>query len=182
MKSFNVFNLTQAEEIPAELIPQIVEEDNRQPIEKAEQILTSFQNSKSAVPIHHGCSLSEKGKVRACYAVARDEITIPERKLFNSLEEYYSTVFHEIVHSTGHESRLNRTFDNRELSPKAYAFEELTAEIGSAYLLARCGLSPATLQSSAAYISTWLRIFKGDSSMVVKASAAASRAVGLVVG
>lgn len=181
VKYFSVFNLTQAEEIPLETVPQITAVDERPPIERAEEILLNFQLSPQAVTIHHGCSLSEKGRVRACYALERDEITVPDRALFDSMEEYYSTVFHEIIHSTGHSSRLARNIKSYNHIDE-YALEELTAEIGSAYLCARCGIGPATIQNSTGYISTWLKRLKGDPNFIVKASAAAQRAADLVLG
>ncbi len=132
------------------------------------------------MPIHHGCSLSEKGRVRACYALERDEITVPERALFESLESYYSAIFHEIIHSTGHASRLNRKMEGYNHIDE-YAFEELIAVIGSAYLCASCGIAPATIQNSAGYIAGWLKRFDSDPAFIVKASAAAQRAVDLII-
>jgi len=181
IKQFSVFNLSQTEEIPEEKIPQLTAIDERPPIERAETILKRFEASENAVKIYHGCSLNEEGKVRACYALHRDEITVPDRALFESLEAYYGTIFHEIIHSTGHASRLGRHIKNHEHIDQ-YALEELIAEIGSAYLCARCGIGPATIQNSVGYISTWLKRLKGDPHFIVRASAAAQKASDLIIG
>ena len=181
IKQFLVFNLTQTEEVPTEKIPQPIKADERPPVDKAEAIIDKFSNSQNSATIFHGCSLSSEGRVQACYILERDEITVPEKALFDSVEDYYSTLFHEMVHSTGHASRLARSLKGRD-KINEYAFEELVAEIGSAYLSARCGIAPATIENSVSYISNWLKRFKSDSSYIVKASAAAQRAVDLIIG
>ena len=95
------------------------------------------------------------------------------------MAEYYSTAFHELTHSTGHRSRLDR------LSRKAeeYSREELVAEIGAAALLNHCGIETAgSFKNSTAYIQSWLRALRNDKKMIVSASGAAAKAFEFITG
>ena len=104
---------------------------------------------------------------------------MPNRELFAQAPEYYSTLFHELVHSTGHRSRLARkgieSGSARYGSP-TYSREELVAEMGAAYLCGRAQIEKATLENSAAYIRGWIAKLRGDASLAVKAAGAAQRA------
>lgn len=93
-----------------------------------------------------------KHNIRGCYySPTEDYISIPPIRDFDSKEEYYSALFHEIIHWTGHPSRLNREASGRYGS-EDYAYEELVAELGAAYLCAMCGISGNTLSNHASYI------------------------------
>ena len=94
---------------------------------------------------------------------------------FTSSEEYYSSLFHEIVHSTGHSSRLNRPLSTIDKS--SYAKEELIAEIGSAYLCAMTGIQNKVLDNQAAYIDGWLKAIEDDRSLIISAAFKAKQAV-----
>jgi antirestriction protein ArdC len=114
----------------------------------------------------------------AWYRPASDTLGMPARGLFSSAEEYYSTLFHELTHSTGHASRIGRegieilnTFGN-----ESYSREELVAEMGAAMLCGITGIAPATLQNSAAYLKTWIERLKSDSRLLVSAASAAQKA------
>jgi len=121
---------------------------------------------------------------QACYIPVFDEVRIPEPENFESGEAYYGTLFHELAHSTGHSSRLDRGLDSK-LAPFGsadYSREELVAEMGAAFLCAHAGISPATVENSAAYINGWLRKLKGDKRLVIHAAAQAQRASDLILG
>lgn len=93
----------------------------------------------------------------ACFHYHDDYIEVPRKELFrgkDSTKAYYATLLHELVHWTGHETRLNRTFG--QFGDADYAFEELVAEIGSAFLCARFGLVKSVRPNSLAYIKSWL--------------------------
>ena len=113
----------------------------------------------------------------ACYIPRLDTVEIPPRDCFQTIEGYYSTLFHELVHSTGHESRLNRKgiMDVIRLGSEDYSKEELVAEMGAAMLCATVGIE-TTRENSAAYIQTWLRNLRNDSRLVVMAAAQAQKA------
>ena len=99
----------------------------------------------------------------ALYRGSTDTVEIPTRSSFISSEAYYGTLFHELAHSTGHESRLNRPIKNR-FGTDPYAKEELVAEIGAAFLAAVARLeNPFTIENSGAYIQSWIRRFRDDS-------------------
>jgi antirestriction protein ArdC len=109
---------------------------------------------------------------------------MPEPTRFASSEEYYSTLFHELAHSTGHSKRLDRKLDT---DPKAfgsadYAKEELVAEMAAAFLCGHAGIKPAVIGNQAAYIHGWLKQLKDDKKLVVSAAASAQRAADWIRG
>lgn len=113
------------------------------------------------------------------YHIEKDYINMPKKEQFRNAEEYYSTLFHEITHSTGNEKRLDR-LKNGILSDgeENYSLEELTAEIGSASILATLKIDTSkTLRNSAAYIQSWLKVLRNDKKMIVFASARAEKAI-----
>jgi antirestriction protein ArdC len=124
------------------------------------------------------------GGDRAYYSPSRDAVRMPVVAAFNSEDAYWSTRFHELVHSTGHQSRLARDgiigLDSTHGS-EPYAMEELTAEMGAAMLAAVVGID-STVEASAAYIASWLRVFKDDPKFVVNAAARAQRAADMIRG
>ena len=104
---------------------------------------------------------------------------------FHSASDYYATLFHELVHSTGHTSRLNREgISEAKRSDKIrYSKEELIAEMGASFLCAFTGINnPDLTKNSAAYLQNWLQIFKQDKTMVVKAASQAQKAVYFMLG
>ena len=97
----------------------------------------------------------------------------------DSAEEYYSTLFHELVHSTGSKSRLNREMGGK-FGSKSYAREELVAEIGSAILCSMLNISEKTFDNSSAYIQSWLKALENDTHLILYASAKAEKAVQMI--
>jgi len=166
IKTFTAFNLDQIDGIEA---PAKEERPDFTAIEDAERIM---QASPAPIKI---------GGTQACYIPGRDEIHLPNRKAFISAEAFYSTAMHEMTHSTGHKSRLDRDFSGR-FGTEAYAFEELIAEIGSALLNADLGILGATLPDHADYLSNWIKILRNDKKAITTAAAAASKAHGFIKG
>jgi antirestriction protein ArdC len=103
----------------------------------------------------------------------KDYIQLPHPEHFTSVDKYHATRLHETVHWTGHESRLNRKFGER-FGDDAYAFEELIAELGGAFLSAHLGI--ATELHHADYIASWLKLLKDHNRAIVSAAAHASAA------
>lgn len=108
-----------------------------------------IENMPKKPQIKHGGS-------SAFYTPIGDYVQMPVKKAFHKIQEYYSTLYHELVHSTGHKTRLNRDFSGRK-GDKNYAFEELIAEIGAAYLCGVTNLDYYTLNNSAAYLKSWAK-------------------------
>ena len=125
---------------------------------------------------------SDRLSSRACYSPSLDIITVPNIKQFKKVNEYYSTLFHEMVHSTGNEKRLNR-FDKNSagFGTESYSKEELVAEIGAAAIMNKLGLeTEKTFKNSAAYIQSWLTALKNDNKLIVSAAGKAEKAVDLI--
>jgi len=155
---FTVFNVEQCEGL--NLPPLAVDRDEELQNPAAERII--------ALPdIRHGGS-------KACYSPAGDYINMPVQQAFAGLDYYYATAYHETVHWTGHPTRLLRQFGKR-FGDDAYAFEELVAEIGAAFLGAMTGL-PFEKLRHAGYIDSWLRILRGDNRAIFTAAAKAQAA------
>ena len=174
LRVYRVFNIDQADwaegsKRPA--TPALVDHD---PIAEAEAIVAGYPD---APPIHR--TLSD----RAYYVPSTDEITVPVIEQHASPEHFYSTLFHEMGHSTGHTSRLARpnlmTFSH--FGDEKYSKEELVAEMTAAFLSAHAGIE-VTLDNSAAYIASWLRVLKGDRKLVISAAAQAQKAAEHILG
>jgi antirestriction protein ArdC len=125
-----------------------------------------------------------QGGDRAFYSPSRDVVGMPQASAFHSAEARYSTLFHELTHSTGHASRLNRDgiVEGHRFGDALYSREELIAEMGAAMLCGLAGIEQATLSNSAAYVGSWIRVLRGDARLIVSAAAAAQRAADLIAG
>lgn len=121
---------------------------------------------------------------RAFYRPSEDFISVPEINDFPIVGEYYCTLFHEMIHSTGHPNRLNRpgvaNFDT--FGSEQYSKEELIAEMGAAMLCGVAGIDNSTIQNSASYIASWLRKLKDDPKLVIQAAGQAQKAADLILG
>ena len=162
LRSFSVFNLDQIDGLDlSELALPLM--GGFDPIAAAECVLNA-----SNVTIHeHG--------TRAFYSVSRDDITLPERARFTHSNDYYATALHELTHATQHKSRCDRQPYASTIAQGSYAFEELVAEMGAAFCMARLNLSGA-VQDHADYIGHWLRVLKADKKAIFKAAAQAQKA------
>lgn len=119
---------------------------------------------------------------RAYYSPLLDTVVTPLPEQFKDRAEYYSALFHELVHSTGHATRLNRLTECAAFGSEVYSTEELVAEIGSASILATLGIeTDASMNNSAAYIKGWLKALKNDKRMIVTASAKAEKAIRMIL-
>jgi len=171
-RQYTVFNISQCVEL--RLQPPQVKETPVEPIEACERIVSDWQQKPI---ISHGGDC-------ASYSKSLDVVRMPERACFDSVEEYYSTLFHELTHSTGHPKRLNRSTltDFERWGDATYSKEELVAELGAAFLAGYCGIENTTLVNSASYLSNWLEALKNDSRMIVIAGSQAQKATDLILG
>ncbi|MCK4982692.1 MAG: DUF1738 domain-containing protein [Victivallaceae bacterium] len=173
LKFYYVFNVGQCKDIASKHIPwQISREFN--PIKEAEHITFGMPDRPEII----------YNSNRACYIPREDKINMPARNSFKSNEELYSTLFHELCHSTGHVSRLNRKGVTRAAAfgSKVYSQEELIAEMGSAFLCGESGIENRTIDNSAAYIRGWLSKLKDDKRLLVFAAGAAQKACDFIIG
>ena len=124
-----------------------------------------------------GVELIQRISDEAYYSPSRDCVVLPLAEQFGSMAEYYSTAFHELAHSTGHHSRLDRLRATAHFGSESYSKEELVAEIAAAALMNHTGLeTKGTFRNSAAYIQNWLSALRNDKRLIVSASGAASKA------
>jgi antirestriction protein ArdC len=109
---------------------------------------------------------------------------MPALALFNSAEEYYSTLFHELTHSTGHASRIGREGIEQlnTFASESYSREELIAEMGAAMLCGVSGIAPKTLDNSASYLQSWINRLRCDSRLLISAASAAQKSADYILG
>jgi antirestriction protein ArdC len=151
-----------------------LEDDYEKQVAAAESVLNGYVD-KPAIDDHVNA---------AWYRPSLDLIGMPPRDTFTSAQGYYSTLFHECIHSTGHASRLDRIGVSKEQAgfrSETYSKEELIAELGAAFLCADAGIEN-TIPQSAAYCASWLKVLKGDSKLIVSAASGASKAARYITG
>ena len=170
LRYYHVFNVEQCEGVE---YPVPVHHDI-QPIAECERIVAEMPNPP----------VIEHVRQQAYYAPIHDVLNMPPRYLFESAESYYSTLFHELTHSTGHESRLHRPTltDLCPFGSTNYSKEELVAEMGAAFLCGHTGIANTTVENSAAYIGSWLTRLRSDVTLVVQAASQAQKAVDFILG
>ena len=125
-----------------------------------------------------GVVLEHRNQNRAFYSAVRDRITLPLAQAFFTEADYWATLLHELIHSTGHAKRLNRigiTSPAREFGDPDYAFEELIAEIGCAFLCAELGVYGEVQHDS--YVDHWLKVLHEDKRSLFRASRQAREAI-----
>jgi len=172
LRYYNVFNVEQCENITieADKVSEVEYNDN-QKIEIAQNIVESYQ-------VRETINYDIKESDRAYYRPSTDIITMPLIGQFNSSQSFYSTFFHEISHSTGHQKRLNRkeVVETTYFGSCDYGTEELTAELTSAFICAEIGISNEnTERNSVAYLKNWKNAIKGDKKLFLMASQRASK-------
>lgn len=175
LRYYTVFNVAQIDglqDVPSVEIHQI--QEGAEQFDLAEQIVAAMPQRPE---IRHGFT-------RAFYSPADDSVSMPAQNAFVGGAEYYSTLFHELTHSTGHENRLGRhqTIKNHAFGSQDYSKEELVAEFGAAFLCAEAGVSMAVIDNQTAYIQGWLKALKNDSKLLVNAAAQAQRAANFIMG
>jgi antirestriction protein ArdC len=174
LRYYRVFNVEQCENIDEKKIPKLDTRDDFQSLDKCESIINDMQNKPSI----------KFEQQQAFYHPLNDFVNMPKQNTFNSDEEYYSTFFHELTHSTGHKTRLGRHQKekcNHIFGSKDYSKEELVAEMGAAFLCGLCGIENKTIDNSAAYIKGWLKKLKDDVKMVVLTAAQAQKAADYIL-
>jgi len=170
-----VWNLDQVDGIEAPDAGQEPKEAN-QTMEEAQAIVDAF--------LAAGGPSLDHGGARAFYRPTTDAVKVPTLDSFQDSENYYHVLFHELAHATGHSSRLGRegVTNPTMFGSHEYSKEELVAEMGAAFLGAMVGLTPRTIDNTAAYIDSWLRVLDNDRRMVVYAASKAQGAAEHILG
>jgi antirestriction protein ArdC len=171
LRYYRVFNIEQCEGLKA-----LCGDEHKpvQPLAECEAIANGMPNAPR-IEQHS----------QAFYRPSADIVGMPSRSCFESPEGYYSTLFHELTHSTGHKSRLNRFEENstdHQFGSESYSKEELIAEMGAAMLAGMAGISQSTLSNSASYLQSWIKRLKSDSRLIISAASHAQKAADYILG
>jgi antirestriction protein ArdC len=176
LRYYTVFNVAQCEGIS--VLETTAPANENTPIQAAEQIVAGMLKRPE---ITHGFN-------QAFYSPPGDFVAMPAVEQFKSTADYFATLFHELTHSTGHGSRLNRKAVSGSEGKMAafgsdpYGKEELVAEMGSAFLCCAAGIADRTIENSAAYVGAWLKRLKSDPKLVVQAAGQAQKAADYILG
>jgi antirestriction protein ArdC len=169
LRFYHVFNVSQCDglKISAEPVQENV-------IAKPEDIVAQMPQPP----------ILKHGMTHAYYSPKEDCVGLPPRERFEKTEDYYSTVFHEFVHSTGHEKRLKRSTltEKSGFGSNPYCKEELIAEMGAAFLCGLAEIGERTIDNSAAYLKGWLEQLRNDKTLIVQAAAQAQKAADFILG
>ena len=170
LRYYNVFHISQVDGVEPKERTKFTE---LEPIEEAERIKEEYKEREHI-------NIIETVTNKAFYSPTGDYIQIPCKEQYSAIEEFYSTLFHGMIHSTGHKTRLDRleTGSNAHFGSESYSKEELCAELGSASILNILGIeTPKTFNNSTAYIQSWLRVLRNDNRFIISASSRAEKAV-----
>ena len=171
LKYFQVFNIEQVTGIEYESAVKRLTEFEKN--DHCEAIITDYKDRPEITNL----------KQQASYSPATDVVNMPIKESFNSSQEYYATLFHELIHSTGHKKRLDREGikDFNVYGSEVYSREELIAEMGASFLCARTGIENRTFENSVAYIKGWLSVIKKDSKFLIHSATQAQKAADYVL-
>ncbi len=168
MRYYRVFNIAQTEGVK---LPKMATGNDNEEIPDCAVIVDDMPNPP------------ELGGGSPCYIPSKDLVLMPAMQAFDDSAHYYKTLFHELTHATGHETRLDRkeAFNNGFQSDP-YAFEELIAELGASFLCGHAQIFSETKEQAAAYLDGWIQTFKGDKKFFFRAAAQAQKAVDYILG
>ncbi len=171
LRYYWVFNVEQCQDITGYLIESP---------EQFNHVILPCENVVSSMPHQPAIQFKEPD---AYYHPGKDFINMPKMKTFINSEAYYATLFHELVHSTGHKSRLDRK-EVQSMTPfgsDIYSTEEIVAELGTCYLTSLTGIAPMTFENNAAYIQGWIERLQNNPSVIVYASTQAQKATDYIL-
>ena len=179
LRTFSIFNADQAdwpEGIPTKFDAEIAAEESEWDGMTSNEIAQAIADGY----LEGGPALTHGGS-SACYLPTLDKVRMPKAADFVGEGEYYSTLFHELGHSTGHSSRLARpgVVDFDRFGSHQYSEEELVAEFTACYLSTEAGIVD-TRANSAAYLKSWAKVLKADPKMLIRAAGRAAKAADLI--
>ncbi len=172
-KGYTVFGVNQIDGLPDRFY-QVEAATTPDPIAAADEVIGNFE----------GAPEIDADGSDPCYIPAIDTVKLPGPDRFKSIEAFYAALFHELSHSTGHESRLHRKIKSHDTDPDSYSHEELIAELSAAILLDHCGINAADIaENQAAYCANWAKALKEQPGRaIITAAAQASRAAEWILG
>jgi len=173
LKYINVFHISQVDGV--EPLEQPFKDIT--PIEDADKVILDYVTRENI-------DYREQASNEAFYSPSQDRVVVPMKEQYQHINEFYSTAFHELVHSTGAKNRLDRlcTGAIASFGSEIYSKEELVAEIGSASILNTLGIETnKTFRNSTAYIQNWLQVLKNDNKFIISASSQAEKAVAYIL-
>ena len=175
LRYYTVFNCNQCNGLDLKKLQEEIE------LQKTENVSAEIIPAAMIVEHYKDGPVIKYGFTRACYKPDKDEINMPNRERFQSPEMFFGVLYHEMVHSTGLESRLNRrnSGETRTFGDEAYSREELVAEMGASFLCARAGIEN-TIDNSAAYIQSWMKALQNDKKLLVIAAGQAQKAASFI--
>lgn len=180
LRYYNVFRLDDCTGVSKKYL---TDDDTRfvhDTVAEAEEIVEGYCAANPTLKIKR-----DEESTRAFYRPSEDLIQVPCMEQFEKIEEYYSTLFHEMTHSTGHWSRLGRFKESGSVAAfgnEEYSKEELIAELGAAALCGKCGVeSQSSFRNSAAYLKGWADAITGNPDLIVQAAGKADKAVTLIL-
>ncbi|MGH2667132.1 ArdC family protein [Flavobacterium sp.] len=172
IKYYNVFR---ADDCTGLKFPEPTGNKNVNPIEQAQNLIDGYKNPPTYTFVGD----------KAFYQPANDSLNMPKISAFKNEASYYCTYFHELTHSTGAKKRLGRDFSGK-FGSKAYAYEELIAELGAVFLCSEAGILFQTKDNSAKYLKSWNKVLvtelENDNRFFLKASAQSQKAVNHILG
>ena len=172
LRYYNVFHISQVDGVESEMVNKLIEHDG---IKEAEDVKNNYAKREQL-------EIKEIITDKACYIPQLDQISMPCKEQFSDIKKFYSTLFHEMVHSTGHVKRLNRIDRTAFFGSEAYSKEELVAQMGSSLLCYLLGYENTdTINNDVNYIRGWLAHLKDNTRELVSAGALAQRAVDYVM-
>lgn len=175
LKWYRVFHLDDTTGIESKIQP-VTADPNISPIDTAEAVINGYVEREKSTGFSF---INNRESGRAYYSPSEDKVVVPMLSQYEIPEEYYSTTFHELTHSTMHEKRCNRKAENKmaAFGDEDYSREELVAELGAAMLCNQTGIEvEKAFKNSVAYIQNWLKALKNDNKMIVWASSRAEKA------
>lgn len=179
LRSYHVFHIDDCENVPSKE-KEIKANENLQPIDMAEDVINGYVQREQKLTFKNN-----KPSGRAYFSPAEDKVVVPMLNQYEIAEEYYSTAFHELTHSTMQPYRCNRKAENKcaAFGSDDYSREELVAELGSAMLCQYCNLdSDKAFNNSVAYLQGWLKVLKNDNKFIVWAASRAEKAARYIIG
>lgn len=179
LKYYNVFHIDDVDGIESKL-DGTTPTETLQPVEAAEGIVNGYVQREQGLTFKN-----DEPSNNAFYSPSSDEVVVPMLSQYTEVEEYYSTTFHELTHSTMKKGRCDRVNENKKakFGSKDYSREELVAELGSAYLCTKANLNnEKAFKNSVAYIQGWLKALANDEKMIVWAASRAEKAARYILG
>lgn len=179
LKYYHVFHIDDCEGVKTK-IKEVKGNESLQPVDECENIICGYLDREKGLTF-----VNNQVSGRAYYSPSKDMVVVPKINQYDIVEEYYSTTFHELTHSTMRASRCDREADNKmaAFGSEDYSREELVAELGAAMICNKAGLDNAkAFKNSVAYVKGWLKALKNDNKMIIWASSRAEKAARYIIG